>query len=95
VPVSWASKVQTKITLSTMEAEYIALATATRKVLALCNQLEEMMKALEIEKGFKFVTHSQVFEDNTGALALAISPTLMPQSKHYAMKYRFFKSHTK
>jgi hypothetical protein len=54
-----------------------------------------MMNALEIEKGFEFVTHSQVFKDNAGALALAISPTITPRSKHYATKYHFFKSHTK
>jgi hypothetical protein len=41
VPICWGSKLQTKVTLSMMEAEYIALATATREVLGLCNLLEE------------------------------------------------------
>jgi hypothetical protein len=29
IPISWASKLQTEIALSTMEAEYVALSTAT------------------------------------------------------------------
>jgi hypothetical protein len=95
IPISWASKLQTEIALSTMEAEYVALSMATREVLSLRNQLEEMMNALKIQRNFKFTAHSQVFEDNAGALALATSPTLTPRSKHYATKYHFFKAHTK
>jgi hypothetical protein len=34
-PVVWASKLQTEIALSTTEAEYLAISTATRKVLPL------------------------------------------------------------
>jgi hypothetical protein len=95
IPISWASKLQTEIALSTMEAEYVALSTATRDVLSLRNQLEEMMNALKIQRNYKFTAHSQVFEDNAGALALATSPMLTPRSKHYATKYHFFKVHTK
>ena len=35
--------------------------------------------------------HSVVFEDNNGALALAMAPKLTPRTKHIAVKYHFFK----
>jgi Reverse transcriptase (RNA-dependent DNA polymerase) len=95
IPISGVSKLQTEITLSTMEAEYVALSTATRDVLSLRNQLEEMMNELKIQKELKFKAHSQVFEDNAGALALTTLLTLTPHSKHYATKYHFFKLRTK
>jgi Reverse transcriptase (RNA-dependent DNA polymerase) len=78
VPICWGSKLQTEIALSTMEAEYIALSTATREVLGLQNLLEEISNELDISKKFKFQALSQVFEDNNGALALAVSPTMTP-----------------
>ena len=34
---------------------------------------------------------STVFEDNNGALQLALSPKLTPRTKHIAVKYHFFK----
>lgn len=34
-PLSWSSKLQTQIALSTMEAEYIALSTALREIIGL------------------------------------------------------------
>lgn len=95
VPICWGSKLQTEIALSTMEAEYIALSTATREVLGLRHLLEEMCNEIDIAKHFKFTTLSKIFEDNNGALALAKSPTLTPRSKHFATKYHFFKSHIK
>ena len=35
-PVTWSSKLQTEIALSTTESEYIALSTVTRELLLLC-----------------------------------------------------------
>jgi Reverse transcriptase (RNA-dependent DNA polymerase) len=95
VPICWGSKLQTEIALSTTEAEYIALSTATREVLGLRNLLEELSSELDISKKFVFTTMSQIFEDNNGAIALAKSPTLTPRTKHFATKLHFFKSHIK
>jgi hypothetical protein len=41
-PVIWASKLQTEIELSTMAAEYLAISTATCKVLPLMELIQEM-----------------------------------------------------
>jgi len=41
-PVSWASKLQSQVVLSTTEAEYIALSQALRDVIPVMNLLQEM-----------------------------------------------------
>jgi hypothetical protein len=51
VPICWGAKLQTEVALS-MEAEYIALSTATREVLGLCNLLEEISNEMDITKTF-------------------------------------------
>ena len=77
-PCLWASKLQTEIALSTLEAEYIALSTAMRDLLPMRRMLLEIgtkMKLAFVEQG---MLHSTVFEDNNGALGLATSPKLTP-----------------
>ena len=37
--------------------------------------------------------HSDVFEDNNGALTVAPTPHITPQSKFFTVKLHFFKSH--
>jgi hypothetical protein len=41
-PIVWASKLQTKLCLSSTESEYVSLSTALREVLPLIAILEEM-----------------------------------------------------
>jgi hypothetical protein len=41
-PIQWGSKLQSEIALSTTEAEYIALSTATRELIPLCHILCEI-----------------------------------------------------
>ncbi len=93
-PCLWASKLQTEIALSTLEAEYIALSTAMRDLLPMRRMLLEIgtkMKLASVEQG---MLHSTVFEDNNGALGLATSPKLTPpHTRHISSKYYFFKSH--
>jgi hypothetical protein len=38
---------------------------------------------------------SDVFEDNNGALTVATTPRITPQSKFFAVKLHFFKEHVK
>jgi hypothetical protein len=92
-PLTWTSKMQTEIALSTMEAEYIALSLAMRELLPLRELLKEMATAIGVSSVFEIRTHSKVFEDNNGALILASSPKMTPRSKHIAVKYHFFRSH--
>jgi hypothetical protein len=48
--VVWVSKLQTEVTLSTTEAEYIALRQAMRDLIPLLSLLDELTPALHLEK---------------------------------------------
>jgi hypothetical protein len=77
-PVSWASKLQSQIALSTTEAEYIAMSQALRDVIPVC---------------VKPYVYCKVFEDNAGALELARLPKLRPRTKHINVCYHHFHKH--
>ena len=93
-PILWSSKMQSIITLSTTEAEYVALSTALRDVIYIL-QLTTEMKS----HGFNVPTPGppkvtcRVFEDNAGALELAKNPKLHPRTKHIAIPYHHFRHH--
>ena len=87
VPSFWKSQMQTEIALSSTEAEFIALATATKAAIPIQCILMEMK-----ELGFPVVTdknsiYCHVFEDNNGALAIAKLPKTRPRTKHINVKY--------
>jgi hypothetical protein len=70
-PVSWASKLQSQVALSTTEAEYIAMSQSLRDVIPIMGLVQEMR-----ERNFQVIctapyVHCKVFEDNSGALKLA------------------------
>lgn len=92
VPITWSSKLQTEIATSTMHAEYIALSTGMRELLPVKNLLEEICSVLEIKRN-EDVKVVKAYEDNEGALKLATSPLAKttPQSKHFAVKYHWFR----
>ena len=94
-PVIWFSKLQELTALSSMESEYIALSNSLRQVLYLRKVVEEMAENIGYKAQLELRTHSTVFEDNNGALALANSPHLTPRSRHFATRYHHFKSHVK
>ena len=93
-PIYWRSSLQTEISLSTEEADYIALSSALREVLPLMTMMEEINKLfpLLIQKP-KFV--SQVHEDNQSCIKMATGTKTSPQTKHIALKYRHFRSNVK
>ena len=94
-PLMWASKMQSEISVATMEAEYCALSTSIRDLIPLRRLVREVCTALLGERAQKARMFSKVFEDNNGALALARAPSLTPRSKHYAIKYHFFKEYVR
>jgi hypothetical protein len=91
-PLIWASKLQTEIALSTLESKYIALSTAIRELIPLRRVLQEVGLALILDFSKPSIVQSTCFEDNNGALGLAITPRMTPRTKHIGVKYHFFKS---
>ena len=93
-PVKWVSKLQSEISVSTMEAEYISLSTAMRDLIPLRTLVDEV-KDLIGASMLPCRTYSKIFEDNNGPLILASTPRMTPCSKHIAVKYHFFKEHVR
>lgn len=101
-PLLWVSKLQTQIALSTMEAEYIALSSAMRELIAIREILKEIKLLVfssktkptysMIAKTFEEIPTSKVYEDNESCLKFATMPRMSPRTKHIAIPYHFFRS---
>jgi hypothetical protein len=89
-PLIWVSKLQTKIALSTTKAEYIALSQSMWDLIPMQRLLHKTGMALDVDINKTTMLHSTVFEDNNGALSLALSPKMSPRTKHIAIKYHHF-----
>ncbi len=94
-PISWASKLQQEVALSTTEAEYNALSASLREVIHLM-QLVDEAKTLGWDT---FVgtpeVHCKVFEDNSGALEWARLPKMRPRTKHLCTRLHHFREHVR
>jgi hypothetical protein len=79
--VSWSSKLQPRVALSSVEAEYIALTHCAREAVFLRQLLEEMGHAPD--------KPTLVYEDNTGAKALAKDPVKASRIRHVRLPEHF------
>ena len=89
-PVLWVSKMQSEISLSTVEAEYVALSTSMRDLIPFIDQVNELTDVFG-QPPSKVQMHCTLFEDNNGALELAKTPRYRPRTKHIAIKYHHFR----
>jgi hypothetical protein len=80
-----------------MEAEYVALSTSCRDLFPLIDITNEICPIFHVGLIFykRDDLHIKIHEDNIGALALGkLEPQQMtPRSKHYAIKYHWFREH--
>jgi hypothetical protein len=91
-PITWSSKLQTEIALSTTEAEYIALSQAMREVIPFMELMQEIDDVFGIHNPSP-TFHCRVFEDNRSCIKVAESPKFTPSTKHIAIKYHHFRKH--
>ena len=89
-PVLWKSQLQTEITMSTMEAEVVALAACCHDLIPVIELVAEVGKAVGLDSNDP--PSIKVHEDNAGALILAntLPPQFTPRSKYYATKTHWF-----
>ena len=79
--ISWKSKKQQTATLSSCEAEYMALTAATQEAIFLSN----------LAKEFCIVSDSptRIFGDNQGSISLVKNPVNHEKTKHIDIKHHF------
>ena len=82
--VCWFSRTQECVTLSTSEAEYVALGDAVKKLLFF-RQIWRFMLPSKVMPCFP------VFEDNQGAVQLAENPITNSNSKHIDVRHHFLR----
>ena len=90
-PITWGSRMQTEIALSTTESEYIALSTAMREVIPFIHLMKEIASMFGLLTR-KPVFKCQVWEDNDSCITVAKAPKFTPRTKHIAIKYHHFRS---
>ena len=81
--VSWRSKKQTCVALSTAEAEYVALASAAQEAIWM-SQLTAVLEDRPQEAAI-------LFEDNQSAISMSKNPQFHGRSKHISIKYHFIR----
>ena len=96
IPLTWYSKLQTEIALSSVECEYISLSQALREIISLMQlAAEAKQKGVPVFCDAKTKVLCRAFEDNMGALELANVPKMRPRTKHINIKYHHFREHVK
>lgn len=83
--ISWSSRKQQTVALSTAEAEYMAMSSATQEALWL-RQLSE-------ELGHQLSEPLIIFSDSQSAIKLSTSDCYLPRTKHIDIRHHFLKQH--
>nr|GFA92057.1 copia protein [Tanacetum cinerariifolium] len=82
--VSWSSKKQDCMALSTAKAEYVSLSACCAQVLWMRTQLTDY--------GFHF-NKIPVYCDSKSAIAISCNPVQHSRTKHIVVRYHFIKEH--
>ncbi|KAK2578606.1 hypothetical protein KPH14_001023 [Odynerus spinipes] len=82
-PISWESRKQRTVALSSTEAEYMALTEAAKEAIYLRRFL--------LELGFARLAVVKVFSDNHGALKLGENPVFHNRTKHIDTRHHFIR----
>ncbi|KAJ8715602.1 hypothetical protein PYW07_010084 [Mythimna separata] len=86
--ISWCSKRQSTVALSTMEAEYMALATATQEAMWLRHLGSELNWKTTVEPA---VVPTIIYCDNQSAIKFAGTNSYCARSKHIDIRYHFLR----
>ena len=82
-PISWKSKEQKTVALSSTESEYMSLTAASQEALHLRSLLPTL--------GVDISQPTIIYEDNEGALQLANNPVHHDRTKHIHIKHHFIR----
>ena len=82
--ISWCSKLQTIVALSTTEAEFVAAVSAGQEILWLRNLFTEL--------GYTVPTSSPLWTDNQSALSVAKNPEHHGRMKHLDLRFYWLRN---
>ena len=82
--ISWSSRLQGIVALSTTEAEYVAATSAGQEILWLRNLFTEL--------GYKFNSSSTLYIDNRSALSVAKNPEHHGRMKHLDLRFYWLRN---
>jgi len=83
-PVSWSSKKQATVALSSTKAEYMALRQATKEAIWIRFLLSEIL-----DRQYKMLPSITIFADNQGCFALAHNLEYHARTKHIDIQHHF------
>lgn len=83
-PISWRTFKQKSVSLSTMEAEYVALTEAAKEFTWLQNILKNESLKLKVNENVMFC-------DNQAAISFSNSPVENHRTKHIDVRYHFLR----
>jgi hypothetical protein len=81
--VSWLSKKQSSISLSTTEAEYIAATTCCTHVL----WMKQTLRDIQVE----YDDPIPIYCDNKSTMSISKNPVMHSKTKHIPIKYHFLR----
>lgn len=81
--ISWISRKQATIALSTTEAEYVAAASAAQEAI--------WIRKVLLDLGYEQKFPTTIFEDNQGCIKLANNTTSYTRVKHLDIKHHFLR----
>ena len=93
-PIIWCSKLQTEISLSTRENEYVVLSQLLRDVKPLIGMLKVVTATIKTDEIIPIV-HCTIFEENRGCIDLVETPKIRLGPKCIAIKDHHFRSHVR
>ena len=82
--ISWFSKKQNSVALSTAEAEYVAAGSCCSQVLYMKQQLEDYQIHIDC---------AEIYCDNTSAINISKNPVLHSRTKHIEIRHHFIRDH--
>lgn len=85
--ISWSSKKQPTVALSSAESEYMALGRSTQETLWLRSFLDEL--------GYPQKSHTVILSDNIGAIQLSDNNIHHQRTRHIDVRHHFLRKHVK
>ena len=84
-PISWKTKNQSMIALSSAEAEYIALSECAKQLIWTRKIFWEVTNKTECKENIKF-NATNIFIDSTAAISMATNDQVSARNKHIELK---------